>query len=70
VYIERKAADLVQSRHLSPVELTRAVLEQIDRLNSRLNAYIRATMGLFTAATHIILSSSTWSGRRPISSPA
>lgn len=39
----REAAILLQSRRLSPVDLTRAVLERIDRLNSALNAYITVT---------------------------
>lgn len=39
----REAADLLRTRRLSPVELTRAVLDRIDRLNPRLNAYITVT---------------------------
>ena len=35
-----QAAQLIRQRELSPVELTASVLERIDRLNSRLNAYI------------------------------
>jgi aspartyl-tRNA(Asn)/glutamyl-tRNA(Gln) amidotransferase subunit A len=33
-------ADLIRRRALSPVELTRAVLERIDRVNPRLGAYV------------------------------
>ena len=33
-------ADLIRRRALSPVELTRAVLERIERLNGRLGAYV------------------------------
>ena len=33
-------ADLIRRRALSPVEITRAVLERIDRLNTRLGAYV------------------------------
>src|SRR5262245_35082415 len=33
-------AELIRRRALSPVELTRAVLERIERLNGRLGAYV------------------------------
>jgi len=33
-------AELIRRRALSPVEVTRAVLERIDRLNTRLGAYV------------------------------
>jgi len=33
-------AELIRRRVLSPVEITRAVLERIDRLNTRLGAYV------------------------------
>ena len=33
-------AELIRRRALSPVEITRAVLERIDRLNTRLGAYV------------------------------
>ena len=33
----------VQTREVSPVELTRACLERIERLNPRLNAFITVT---------------------------
>src|SRR5262245_30735413 len=36
-------AALIRSRALSPVELTRAVLDRIDRLNPRLNAFCTVT---------------------------
>ena len=36
----KRAADLVRSRRASPVELTRACLDRIDRYNGALNAYI------------------------------
>jgi aspartyl-tRNA(Asn)/glutamyl-tRNA(Gln) amidotransferase subunit A len=53
-----EAADLVRTRRLSPVELTRAILERIDRLNSQLNAYITVTadwaMDLARQAEHEI----------------
>src|SRR5262249_60281207 len=32
--------ELIRRRALSPVEITRAVLERIERLNSRLGAYV------------------------------
>jgi aspartyl-tRNA(Asn)/glutamyl-tRNA(Gln) amidotransferase subunit A len=35
-----EAAELVRTRQVSPVELTRAVLERAERLNPRLNAFI------------------------------
>ncbi|MBI4234146.1 MAG: Asp-tRNA(Asn)/Glu-tRNA(Gln) amidotransferase subunit GatA [Chloroflexi bacterium] len=35
-----RAAELIKSRKLSPVELTRAVLERAEALNPRVNAYI------------------------------
>ena len=35
-----EAASLIESRGLSPVELTRAYLDRIERLNDRLGAYI------------------------------
>jgi aspartyl-tRNA(Asn)/glutamyl-tRNA(Gln) amidotransferase subunit A len=38
-----EAAGSFASRELSPVELTRAYLDRIDRLNSRLNSYITIT---------------------------
>ena len=38
-----QAAQLIRQRELSPVELTASVLERIDRLNPRLNAYITVT---------------------------
>ncbi|CAN5759137.1 amidase [soil metagenome] len=39
----RTASRAVQSRQLSPVDLTRACLARIERLNTRLNAYITVT---------------------------
>lgn len=42
----REAAALIRSRDLSPVELTRAYLQRIERLNERVNAYITVTAGL------------------------
>lgn len=39
----REAAELLRTRRLSPVELTHAVLDRIDGLNRRLNAYITVT---------------------------
>ena len=33
-------AELIRRRALSPVEITRAVLERIERLNPRLSAYV------------------------------
>jgi aspartyl-tRNA(Asn)/glutamyl-tRNA(Gln) amidotransferase subunit A len=35
------AADAIRARKLSPVELTRALLDRIDRLDPKLNAFIR-----------------------------
>ena len=37
------AARRIASRELSPVALTRAYLERIERLNPRINAYITVT---------------------------
>ncbi|MFN8556698.1 MAG: amidase [Dehalococcoidia bacterium] len=39
----REAADAVRARQLSPVELTRACLERIERLDPHLNAFITVT---------------------------
>src|SRR3984893_2880645 len=39
----REAADLVRKKKASPVELTRACLARIDRLNPVLNAFITIT---------------------------
>lgn len=36
----KEASNLIQARELSPVELVEGVLERIERLNPRLNAYI------------------------------
>jgi aspartyl-tRNA(Asn)/glutamyl-tRNA(Gln) amidotransferase subunit A len=41
---------LIRTRALSPVELTRAVLERIERLNPRLNAFCTVTPELALAA--------------------
>lgn len=41
-----EASLLIRSRQLSPVELTRAYLERIERLNDSVNAYITVTAGL------------------------
>lgn len=38
-----EAADEVRARRVSPVELTRACLDRIERLNPRLNAFITVT---------------------------
>ena len=37
---------LIRSRELSPVELTDAVLERVERLNPRLNAFLTVTADL------------------------
>src|SRR5262245_14440196 len=39
----REAADLVRRRKISPVDLTSACLQQIERLNPVLNAFITVT---------------------------
>ena len=39
-------SELVRARKISPVEITQAVLERIDRLNPALNAYITVTADL------------------------
>ncbi|MBI2886058.1 MAG: amidase [Chloroflexi bacterium] len=39
----REAAELIRTRRLSPVELTEAVLQRVDSISSRLNAYITVT---------------------------
>jgi aspartyl-tRNA(Asn)/glutamyl-tRNA(Gln) amidotransferase subunit A len=36
-----EAAALIAAKRLSPVELTRGFLDRIERLNSRLHAYVR-----------------------------
>src|SRR5439155_14891007 len=36
-----EAASLISEKRLSPVELTRAYLDRIERLNGRLHAYVR-----------------------------
>ena len=36
-------SELIRGRKISPVEVSRAMLERIDRLNSKLNAYITVT---------------------------
>ena len=38
-----EASELIRSRKISPVELTRACLSRIDRLNGKLNAFITVT---------------------------
>jgi aspartyl-tRNA(Asn)/glutamyl-tRNA(Gln) amidotransferase subunit A len=43
---------LIRSRKLSPVELTRAVLERIERLNPTLNAFCTVTAEAALAAAH------------------
>ena len=39
----REAGDLVRRKVISPVELTRACLQRIERLNPALNAFITVT---------------------------
>lgn len=39
----RQVADLIRTREVSPVELTRRAIERIERLNPRLNAFITVT---------------------------
>ncbi|MDX1562876.1 MAG: amidase, partial [Gammaproteobacteria bacterium] len=41
-----EASSLIRSRALSPLELTRAYLERIERFNDRVNAYITVTAAL------------------------
>src|SRR5690349_5977874 len=43
-------ADLIRKREISPVEVTRAVLERIARLDSDLNAFITVTQEQALAA--------------------
>src|SRR5438128_1417813 len=38
-----EASELIRSRKISPVELTKACLSRIDRLNGKLNAFITVT---------------------------
>src|SRR5262245_2387068 len=38
-----EAADLIRTRQLSPVELTQAHLERIEKIDPMLNSYIRVT---------------------------
>jgi aspartyl-tRNA(Asn)/glutamyl-tRNA(Gln) amidotransferase subunit A len=48
----QEAAQLVRTRQVSPVELTRIVLERIERQNARLNAYITVTADWALALAH------------------
>ena len=48
----RKAGDLVRRKLISPVELTRACLERIERLNPTLNAFITVTAEQAMAQAH------------------
>lgn len=41
-------SELIRTRKISPVEITRAILERIDKLNPLLNAYITVTADLAT----------------------
>jgi aspartyl-tRNA(Asn)/glutamyl-tRNA(Gln) amidotransferase subunit A len=45
-------AGLIRAKKLSPVELTRLVLERIERLNPRLNAFCTLTPEVALAAAH------------------
>jgi len=51
--------ELIRRRALSPVEITRAVLERIDRLNTRLGAYVMVhaerALGEARAAEHAVM---------------
>src|SRR5437879_1227281 len=39
-------SELIRNRKVSPVEITRTILERIERLNPTLNAYITVTSDL------------------------
>jgi aspartyl-tRNA(Asn)/glutamyl-tRNA(Gln) amidotransferase subunit A len=39
----KRASHVIQSREVSPVELTDAYLRRIEQLNPRINAYITVT---------------------------
>lgn len=45
-------ARLIRARTLSPVEVTRAVLERIERVNPAVNAYCTITADLAMDAAH------------------
>ena len=45
-----KLIPLIRSKKLSPVELTKAVLERIERLNPKLNAFCLVTAEAATKA--------------------
>src|SRR4051812_16582619 len=47
-----EAAALIAAKRLSPVELTRGFLDRIERLNSRLHAYVRVLHDEALAAAH------------------
>ena len=47
-----EAAALIAAKRLSPVELTRGFLDRIERLNSRLHAYVRVLHDEALVAAH------------------
>jgi aspartyl-tRNA(Asn)/glutamyl-tRNA(Gln) amidotransferase subunit A len=59
------ASALIRSRALSPVDLTRAYLERIERINPRVNAYITVTAGLALEQADVLaaeLDAGRWRG--------
>ena len=63
-----EAAALIRSRALSPIELTSAYLERIERLNPSVNAYITVTPGLALEQARLMtneLDAGRWRGPLP-----
>jgi aspartyl-tRNA(Asn)/glutamyl-tRNA(Gln) amidotransferase subunit A len=60
----RQAATLIESGKISPVELTRACLERIERLNPSLNAFITVTAESAIERARVAESEITRGGRR------
>ena len=58
-------AELIRRRALSPVEITRAVLERIDRLNTRLGAYVMVHAERALGEARAAEALRPWASRRP-----
>jgi Asp-tRNA(Asn)/Glu-tRNA(Gln) amidotransferase A subunit family amidase len=64
-----EVAPLLRERKLSPVELTEAYLERIERLDARLNTYIHVMADQARAAAReaeLEISRGTWRGPLPL----
>jgi len=57
--------ELIRRRALSPVEITRAVLERIDRLNTRLGAYVMVHAERALGEARAAEALRPWASRRP-----